>query len=377
MLAYAFQDKMLKKDPDERIVLALLATNGTLSLLFILVAMYANHCLLARDDKRYRQLREDERISVGDSISQDGIIATSPSRLYDAAGILSSPPLSPIWDVSYTFPNEVVTAGSKDISPVLNSQSGVRDEIRGVYFFSPATTPSVWMTNTRNVNRERNSIPNREANVMNWSIFRDAKSLLFMLAVCCSLTHAITALTLTLADPGHLDSGTSRRNEDLITSVQALLFFIYFTVLCILLYRLGDISGRLSAKRFRIILWGSIATLFTTMGIALELVLTDIFPMALEYFSSIYQGILAICFLVTSIVLPRRIVGYGESVIPIASKIRRVTITTAVSLIVRLVILLPIVQNRLAVVGVFAPSIFFFFSIIPLAASLHLLHSPG
>ncbi|KAH9600402.1 hypothetical protein LSM04_008152 [Trypanosoma melophagium] len=121
MLSYAFQDKMHNKNPDQRIVLALLASNGTLSLLFILVAVYANHCLLARDDNRRRQREEEDRLSVGgDQTSQDGTITTLPSSLYNAAGILSFPSSSPIRDEARKFPNEVVSAGSKEIHPLSN-----------------------------------------------------------------------------------------------------------------------------------------------------------------------------------------------------------------------------------------------------------------
>ncbi|RNF05981.1 hypothetical protein TraAM80_04227 [Trypanosoma rangeli] len=56
----------MAKETDHRIMWVLLFINGTISVLFLLVAAYANHGRLTRSDRRRAAVVEEDRLSAGE-----------------------------------------------------------------------------------------------------------------------------------------------------------------------------------------------------------------------------------------------------------------------------------------------------------------------
>jgi hypothetical protein len=337
-------------------------------LLYIVLARFAHLCLVGRDEQALKMQQLLRRGAGGAGGSANKRVLGATAGISSSLGLgsvnqsLASMPRSPnrrSGNATPTPDNSRRSFRERDgtISSAPGSESG---DDEGFFFDDDEVGQSCWaqLTTTRTL------------------MFQDVRCWFFILVVIFSLCNAIGALVGLVLTSGEKKLGhNTRRDQDLIFSFPVLSIYVVLVYLLLTLLYLADKEvAQKETQGARTRGLAAFSILVLVWSVAFALVWTSTVPSALEWVSCSIELALSALYFAAAVLLPRRILDYGEGTRGVAIRIRNVCLVVGTCLFARGVVLLPPTQDELGPLGDYPLPVLDCLSMVPVLASLLLLH---
>ena len=337
------------------------------SFLYVLLARFAHNCLVGRDEQALKMQHLLKRGSKSKRAIQPTSAGsgTSAGLLYSANQSLATIPRSP---------NRRTPSNQQD-----HSRQSFRESSR-----SSATSDDGYTDDILNDDIYRQEMEEQsclgQLTASRTLMFSDVRCWFFILVVVFSIVNSIGALLGLVLTSGEKKIGHSgRRDQDLLFSFPVLSMYIVMVYLLLTLLYLADkeVAQLETVDGARIRGFAAFGALFTTWAIAFGLVWSSKWSAALEWLSCCIELLLSTLYLAAAFLLPRRILTFGEGTRGVAERIRNVCLVVGVCVFARGVVLLPPTQDELGSLGDYPLPVLDCLSMVPIVASLLLLHQRG
>lgn len=329
-------------------------------LLYILLARFAHNCLVGRDEQALRM--NLLKRGVGAAIHVNG--GSGSKRSVNQS--LATMPRSPNRRVLSAAP-------TPDGSRRSFRESSGRASLPGSEHDASEDTEG-YFDDVHDFDQHENFCASLTATQT--LMFQDVRCWFFILVVIYSLMNAIGALVGLVLTSGEKKIGhTTMRDQDLIFSFPVLSIYIVLVYLLLTLLYLADKEvAQKEIEGAKVRGFAAFALLLVVWFVAFALVWTNVVPSALEWLSCSIELLLSSLYLLAAYLLPRRILEYGEGTRGVATRVRNVCLVVGVCVFIRGIVLLPPTQDELGGMGDYPLPVVDCLSMMPILASLLLLH---